>query len=256
MNIHKVAPTGLDRKHIKRLGKPIVPENKAESLNNLIVNKPWGYEYLMFNCPAAEVWSLFIRHNASTSKHCHPNKKTALVVLDGEAEFSTLRESFILHPTDSVIIEKGVFHKTRALSDHGIRVIEIETPPAKYDLLRLQDEYGRERLSYEGFDKMSLEEGECVRFLDLGTSSMQEKNFHNACDISLKILRGSYRQDDLFHFSKSDLIAVVSGTVHNGSKQKYEVADIIRGSDFMEEIGNHRPENASLMLIHRLKKLY
>ena len=58
-----------------------------------VVRKPWGYEYLIFSGPTVAVWVLHIKKGAQTSMHCHPGKTTSLVVLDGEAQCSTLEHN-------------------------------------------------------------------------------------------------------------------------------------------------------------------
>src|SRR3989344_3033869 len=118
-------------------------------LSKIVVNKPWGHEYLLTNTPLVEVWHLSLDHLKSTSTHCHPNKKTALIVLDGKAAFSTLGKTSILSARDAVTIEAGVFHSTKCLSKKGLKLLEVETPPMKHDLIRLKDRYGRADTGYE-----------------------------------------------------------------------------------------------------------
>ena len=114
-----------------------------------IVKKPWGYEYLVYQNDNVALWFLYIGHNQQTSMHCHPNKTTGLILLDGEAELSFLENTFKLEPTSKIMIRKGLFHSTKAISKDGAGVFEIETPIDKHDLVRLEDKYGREGSPYE-----------------------------------------------------------------------------------------------------------
>lgn len=151
--IKKIRQTDLDKKYLslnKYIGTPI-----SVNFAKVLVDKPWGHEYLMYSTPEIEVWNLFIRHQRSTSMHCHPNKKTSLVVIKGRTIFSTLNESWELQPYDSVIIDTGVFHSTESISKDGARVLEFETPPMKHDLVRLQDKYGRANTNYENEKRMT-----------------------------------------------------------------------------------------------------
>ena len=50
------------------------------------VTKPWGYEYLAYENDNVGVWILHIKEGESTSMHCHPNKDTGLIVLEGEVD--------------------------------------------------------------------------------------------------------------------------------------------------------------------------
>lgn len=133
-----------------------VPENfDVFDYRNVVVNKPWGYEYLMFQNDTAAAWVLHLNHNQSTSMHCHPTKKTSLVVLSGEVTSSTLEGWLHLRAGDAVIIDEGVFHTTKAVSPDGVLLVEVESPPNKKDLVRLKDAYGREKDGYEGAGSMS-----------------------------------------------------------------------------------------------------
>lgn len=114
-----------------------------------VVVKPWGYEYLVLENQRVAVWFLHLGPGESTSMHCHPRKKTSLVVLSGRAVCRTFEIRNYLNPHNGLILEPGVFHATRALSDSGVDLIEIETPPDKGDLVRLADRYGREGEGYE-----------------------------------------------------------------------------------------------------------
>jgi len=118
------------------------------NFRGLVVNKPWGYEYLMFQTPEVSIWMLYLKKNHSTSMHCHPKKKTSLLLVLGEAISSTLNEKFNLKEKEGLIIEKGVFHATEAVSENGAFIMEIETPTDKTDLFRLKDKYKRVMKAY------------------------------------------------------------------------------------------------------------
>ena len=131
--------------------------------SDIIVKKPWGYEYLAFQDENIAVWMLHIVRKRRTSMHCHPKKRTKLILLSGNAKFSWLPVPKLvrikkLRSLDSVEIEPGEYHSTEAdsglaidpVSENGIWVMEIESPPIKDDLVRLGDDYGREDKGYEG----------------------------------------------------------------------------------------------------------
>ncbi len=119
-------------------------------LNNSIVTKPWGYEYLVYENDEVALWLLHIRKDASTSMHCHPNKTTGLILLEGEADVIFLGNTVRLNPIEKIMIRRGLFHSTTAVSEGGAYILEIETPKMKTDLIRLGDKYGRENQPYEG----------------------------------------------------------------------------------------------------------
>jgi len=130
--------------------------------SDVIVNKPWGYEYLCYQNEVLAIWFLHIRGGERTSLHCHPNKNTGFVVLQGQVELSFLRNKMHLNGLDKIHIFRGRFHSTRALSEDGAYILEIETPEDKHDLVRLEDSYGREGKPYEGREYETPKNRDCL----------------------------------------------------------------------------------------------
>jgi mannose-6-phosphate isomerase-like protein (cupin superfamily) len=129
-----------------------------------IVSKPWGYEYLMYQSDRIGVWFLYIAAGRKTSLHCHPAKKTGYILLSGEAEVSFLNDTTRLKAISKLMIREGLFHSTKALSPEGVSVIEVENPPDKTNLVRLDDAYGRKEEPYEGPDAVVPVTAECIKF--------------------------------------------------------------------------------------------
>lgn len=140
----------LNKNEIKQNPQPI-------DYRDMVVIKPWGYEFLAYENEHIAMWFLHIKHGHSTSMHCHPNKKTCLMVMSGNAICNTFHLRNHLGDISGVVIDESVFHSTKALSSQGINLIEIETPPNKTDLVRLSDEYGRAMEGYESFSEMRKE---------------------------------------------------------------------------------------------------
>ena len=110
--------------------------------SRVIVKKPWGYEYLVFENEFVAIWMLHIVRKRKTSMHSHPQKRTSLILLAGSATCSHLEGAEKLNPMEGIIIDEGVFHLTEASielpidpqSENGIWMMEIESPPDKADL--------------------------------------------------------------------------------------------------------------------------
>ena len=132
------------------------------SHENNIVKKPWGYEYLMYENEHVALWFLYIKKGERTSTHCHPNKTTGLTLLDGKAEVSFLSDVNKLSSLNKIMIRKGLFHSTQAVSDGGAYVLEIETPVDKHDLVRFKDSYGREGKPYEDATFEYPKQDDCI----------------------------------------------------------------------------------------------
>lgn len=128
----------------------------------IIVRKPWGYEYLMYQSDRIGLWYLHIDEGARTSLHCHPGKKTGYILLSGEAQVSFLNDSVTLRAVTKLMLREGLFHSTRAISPGGIHVLEVESPPDKENLVRLDDPYGREKQPYEGSEAAVPMTSDCV----------------------------------------------------------------------------------------------
>ena len=121
--------------------------------------KPWGHEYLIYENDQVAIWHLFINKWQRTSLHCHPNKKTGLLVLRGGAQISFLNGKQKVFTGEKVMIRHGVFHQTKNMTGEVLELFEIENPVDKGDIVRLEDSYGRAGIPYgdeddvEGSDK-------------------------------------------------------------------------------------------------------
>lgn len=111
-----------------------------------IIPKPWGWEYCAFDNGKAAIWILHIARGRQTSRHCHPNKKTRLIPLQGEVRFNGAP----MKPLEVATVDKGIYHQTGVAaeclpaSENGAFVMEIEEPSNKADIRREEDAYGRQ----------------------------------------------------------------------------------------------------------------
>ena len=83
-------------------------------MRNFLVKKPWGEEYIICKTKKAATWHLKINSRKKTSLHCHPNKKTGFILLDGKVEVMIgFYEKRILKAPDKLMIRPGLFHSTK-----------------------------------------------------------------------------------------------------------------------------------------------
>lgn len=120
-----------------------------DSIYNNIVEKPWGEEYCVYRENNISIWLLKINPNEKTSFHCHPNKKTGLILIDGIVQVNLIDRSFKLTGFEKAMFENGIFHQTHNISKKPIYLLEVETPDNKYDLIRIDDKYGRKNKNFE-----------------------------------------------------------------------------------------------------------
>ena len=62
----------------------------SKDIYKTIINKPWGNEYCIYRYNNLSIWLLKIDPSKKTSLHCHPTKKTGLILLDGNASISLI----------------------------------------------------------------------------------------------------------------------------------------------------------------------
>ncbi len=205
-----------DIENLSRLRTSIPDGIDTFDYKRIVVNKPWGYEYLVHENAQTAVWALYLKPNQATSTHCHPNKKTSLLVISGEVVCSTLEGWLTRKAGEGVIIDEGVFHSTKAASPDGALIFEIESPPNKKDLVRLKDAYGREHEGYEGETHMSkhLSDYEYVDFHALGQTSKQSKKLRQ-CMICVTFHKNVKNIGTQIKREKADLLCLLQGKIHS-----------------------------------------
>ena len=198
-------------------------------IDHAIVIKPWGYEYLMYQNSLVGLWCLNLMKDAATSLHCHPDKKTGLILLSGEAEIRFLNDSLKLKPLNKMILRPGLFHSTAALSPKGVVLLEIETPPIKTNLVRLDDVYGRQDQPYEGPDKLIPLREECIRIQVPPVGEHRCYRLHD-CDLIAERINDP---KIMKHREPSDLMVVLAGDLQSKTSESVMGAgDVVTVSTF------------------------
>lgn len=235
--IKKFAITNRDLQEIKNLNISSQDiQDDHYDYSKVVVKKPWGYEYLIFSNEEVAVWILYLKNEAQTSMHCHPTKKTSLVVLEGRVKCSNLTGDLDLSSGDGALFDKGVFHQTEAMSEGGAFVMEIETPVNKRDLVRLKDKYGRKGKGYETEDQHSfdIQNYNYISFDSLKIHHNLKKRF-GECSITFKRLAGGKILDELKDLRSEDVICILKGRLHSSSIQSLiEVGDTMPVKDLIQ----------------------
>ena len=219
--IKKVSQTKRDREICENLRvNPQDIQDDHYDYSKVVVKKPWGYEYLIFENESVAVWVLYLKNGALTSMHCHPCKKTSLIVLQGKVVCSSLTNNFERSVGEGLLIDKGAFHQTRSASESGAFIMEIESPVNKRDLVRLKDEYGREGKGYEKSDKHSVNL-QNYNYLSLHVPEIHynlKKQF-GQCSLTFKKISHSQGIEDLFTLNNKDVVSVLCGKILNRNGQ-------------------------------------
>lgn len=182
--------------------------------DTVIVRKPWGYEYLAYKNKHVALWLLHINPGERTSMHCHPNKSTGLVVLDGSAEINFIADSKQLHAPAKQMIRRGLFHQTHAVGDQPVLMFEVETPVDKDDLVRLHDNYGRKNSGYED-SKFELPKTDDCLWIE---STDRTYNFANRKITVEHVINNSILDSkdstDIIMFLQGGLVKTINNRLH------------------------------------------
>ncbi len=226
--------------------------------SKVIVKKPWGYEYRVFENEHVAIWMLHLVRKRKTSMHCHPQKKTSLILLSGKAMLSHSNGSISLNSMDGVILGQGVFHSTEAVnalpidpqSENGIWVMEIESPPLKNDLVRMKDAYGRAGAAYEGAEHMVYNSESCL--------SLEEPDWNQA--VSKKFLNYIFTvRKNAFIENPPDndaLVSVISRRAGGNSNNLYLAVGVVTSfKEFLKNVGGEDLDGYTFLTIKKEKKM-
>lgn len=250
--VKKISLTDTDLKKMTEI--EVNPSSLLDNFfdySNVVIQKPWGYEYLIYSNNQTAVWLLYLNPGFQTSMHAHPNKKTSITVLSGEAEVETLNGNHKLRLCQGLLIDKGVFHSTKVISDKGLFVVETETPTNKRDLIRFEDRYGRSGKEYENerfYSKLNKK---------LHSSFNQKKRYNSDkrfgdCSLTLMKFRDEKHFRKHTQTSKPEILAVLSGRITNNTKCSINTGDVIDHEHLLKQEEFYIPEESEMLLIRKM----
>ena len=230
---------------------PVDLEDDFFDYSKVVIKKPWGQEYLMYRNDEIALWALHITKKSKTSMHCHPHKKTALIVLSGRVLCKTLTSENELTTGQGFVIEKGVFHSTEAISS-GVVVMELETPTNKRDLVRLHDAYGRSGKGYEGvLHHMPLDDSLC-HFHKQDERYHCEKKFGD-CNLTVTKFLDTKDLQEKIKTHTADVVTVLKGNIEILRQDVFlGVGDTMPWPDFKEKTAGCKTKAGELLLIKKL----
>ena len=220
-----------------------------KNYKDIVVKKPWGKEYLIYQNKNLGIWYLHIEKGQQTSMHCHPKKNTGLVVLDGTTEVSFLKNKISLKGVDKIMIFRGRFHSTKALSDGGAHIIEVEAPQDKHDLVRLNDAYGREGKPYEGRSEETQKTDDCLWLEDPKDGNESTYLFNN-CVIKIEKIDDKDKLCDRKY--EESIIFLDGGVISDSGDYIIQPGDVIAGHTLNRLVPHFDiTDEASIMSIHK-----
>jgi CRP-like cAMP-binding protein/mannose-6-phosphate isomerase-like protein (cupin superfamily) len=129
-----------------------------------LIPKPWGREYRIYADNFYDVWKLELGPGRGTSLHYHPRKDTVLMCLGGHGRIQLADKEIDVFAGSHIFIGRGVFHATTNVGEGELELIEVEHPRNKFDLVRVQDSYGRASQPYESTAATSKNLPELVEY--------------------------------------------------------------------------------------------
>lgn len=110
------------------------------------VTKPWGYEVIFSLTKDYAGKIIHIEKNSRLSLQYHKEKEETIYLFSGKLKLTIgeQREEIILKPGDSFHIPPKLHHRMDSLETCDI--FEVSTPQLE-DVVRLEDDYGREGTS-------------------------------------------------------------------------------------------------------------
>ncbi|MCC6180304.1 MAG: hypothetical protein IT237_00560 [Bacteroidia bacterium] len=239
--IYKVFPSLNDFENLSRLKVESSDFANNFDYRNVVVNKPWGYEYLWFQNEKVAIWFLRVTKEQATSMHCHAKKRTSLIVLDGQVQCTTFDDKYILNPLEAVVLEPCVFHSSKAVSDEGAFIMEIETPPMKGDLIRMHDAYGRQNSGYE----KSKEYSKDFHLYDF--HPFEEKDYASWKFKNLEITLSNTKPQAT---SNTIMIVPISGLVKNSNRQIIDVGEAV---PYNQSCNEFQDNSYQFLIFNRIK---
>ena len=123
------------------------------------------------------------------------------------------------------------------MSPNGIDVIEIETPPDKTDLVRLNDDYGRQKQGYEGLAEMRLNNLDEFDHFYFGTPKAGKIFYHNSKSYRITLEGYNSSNESQLKIKNESLYSLFNGQLSDDKGNAVlEIGDTVRGADLSRKI--------------------
>ena len=153
-------------------------------------------------------------------KWINPEKKTGFIILNGKALAQIgiyKKNSRKFNSLSRLVFRPGLFHSIKAISKNGLCALEFESPYKKKDLLRFEDDYGRQSKNYEG--KKFTKELSNGNFIKFKKPKLGKKNTYIIKNVKI-IIEQTKSLNNLKKIHDKTSSAILSGSIvdKNGKK--------------------------------------
>ncbi len=139
-----------------------------------------------------------------------------------------------------------MFHQTHNNSNEPIYVLEVETPDNKFDLIRIQDDYGRENSGFEGSKSWQRQ------VPDFKISSDKKSVFNNFT-FEIVSLEQIFSKD----VDPNDKIMIIDGCgfIQNNDQKLCEVGEVltIKILKYLKQFFNLNTQSKAILICKNLK---
>ncbi len=172
-------PRGAIARTVERIAGLLTNESFAEDVFlDELIPKPWGREYRIYADNFYDVWKLELGPGKGTSLHYHPRKDTVLMCLGGHGRIKLADAEIDVLPGKHIFIGRGVSHSTTNIGEGELELVEVEHPRNKFDLVRVQDSYGRTSQPYESMAAKAKNLPALVPYDDVQGAKYRSSDFH------------------------------------------------------------------------------
>ncbi len=135
--------------HVKDLVDRLKDSGRDEAKLHRQVSRPWGSYDSLENADNFHVKRLIVKPGAILSLQKHAHRSEHWVVVKGRARITRNESEFDLNVNESTYISIGDVHRIANPFDEEVHIIEVQCGDylAEDDIVRLEDDYGRESTS-------------------------------------------------------------------------------------------------------------
>ncbi len=145
-----VCPRSSSQK-VRDIVKTLKEKNDERAYLHKTVYRPWGSYTILESSERHKIKNLIVLPKHRLSLQLHHHRSEHWVVVKGMALVEVDTKQFYLRPGESTFIRSGVKHRLSNPGRIPLEIIEVQLGDIvdEEDIVRLDDEYGREQVNYK-----------------------------------------------------------------------------------------------------------
>jgi mannose-1-phosphate guanylyltransferase len=141
--------------NIKDLVLQLKEQKAIEATQHTKVSRPWGWFEVITKSDNYQVKLLTVHPQKKLSLQLHKHRSEHWVVVQGQAKVTRGNETFYLSANESTYIPAGTKHRLENTGKSNLGIIEVQSGDylGEDDIIRFNDEYGRETINEQLYEK-------------------------------------------------------------------------------------------------------